>query len=722
MRLRRVVLAVIVAGFAWSLMIAGAKAEPQALLEPGVSLGLEGAAGASNSADSGLYSLGTIAINESRWADAVTLFTKVAAEHGDHAAGALYWKAYAENRQGQSALALESCNQLRQAYAGSSWIDDCGALEIEIHARTGKPVQPQTEQSDELKLLALNSLMQKNESKARAQIEEILNGDSSERLKEGALFILGRSAEDTTYPQIVRVSHVEGDVRIARGEKGAMWEKADSNLPLETGFTLATGDGRAEIELENASTLYLGENSVLALNDLHTTSGVPHSEVALLTGTMTMHLNTLMPGEWFLLRTPADSLLTRYPQKVEMRITSYTDAVGFTSLRGGFLNLSGGAVQPLTDGQTLYYRDGRRLDSPGTGAGTDFAAWDKWVQDRYEKRTAAASAVMKDAGLTAPIPGLAEMKDKGSFFDCAPYGTCWEAAQIWLPETAVSATPQSGQAQPSGQSQRPRALDPNTRLDYDLFPCMPESLRYRQSQYNYSNPLPYEWAVCHTGSWIYRNHRYAWVVGHKRHHHDPVHWVKNGHTVAYVPIHPRDVKGQPPVNREHGFVPVHDGKTTSIKLADLDATRPVDVLKSPPKEFRNASVAPLARAEDPHIQAHSLKGEVTGKGPAERSVGIPLTFDHKTQSFMMPTHIMQGNKSVTTMAPINNRSGNLQARGGSFGGGGAGAGGSHGGGGGSSSGGSHGGGGGSGGSSGSISVSSTGGGSSAGSSSGGSHH
>jgi hypothetical protein len=34
--------------------------------------------------------------------------------------------------------------------------------------------------------------------------------------------------------------------------------------------------------------------------------------------------------------------------------------------------------------------------------------------------------VMKAAGLTSPLPGLAGMKGQGTFFACAPYGTCWE--------------------------------------------------------------------------------------------------------------------------------------------------------------------------------------------------------------------------------------------------------------------------------------------------------
>ena len=66
--------------------------------------------------DASLYADGTRAINESRWSDAAGLFDRVAQMHGEHAEGALYWKAYAENKGGQPANALSTCGELRKAY------------------------------------------------------------------------------------------------------------------------------------------------------------------------------------------------------------------------------------------------------------------------------------------------------------------------------------------------------------------------------------------------------------------------------------------------------------------------------------------------------------------------------------------------------------------------------------------------------------------------------
>ena len=143
--------------------------------------------------DDPLYADGTRAINEGRWSDAVDLFNKVVQMHGERAEGALYWRAYAENKEGQPARALSTCAELRHAYPKSKWLDECGALEIEIRGHSDQPMSPQATQDDELKLLALNAIMQQDESHAIPAIQQILAGNSSDKLKERALFVLSQS-------------------------------------------------------------------------------------------------------------------------------------------------------------------------------------------------------------------------------------------------------------------------------------------------------------------------------------------------------------------------------------------------------------------------------------------------------------------------------------------------------------------------------------------------
>jgi len=145
------------------------------------------------SADSALYADGTRAVDEGRWVDAESIFAKVAAMHGENAEGALYWRAYAQNRQSQPARALETCDELRRTYPKSRWKSECGALEIEIRGRTGNLPNPQSESDDDLKAFALLAVMQQDEARALPIIEKILDGNASEQLKEKAIFVLSQS-------------------------------------------------------------------------------------------------------------------------------------------------------------------------------------------------------------------------------------------------------------------------------------------------------------------------------------------------------------------------------------------------------------------------------------------------------------------------------------------------------------------------------------------------
>lgn len=530
-----------------------------------------------------------------------------------------------------------------------------------------------------------------------------------------------------TYPQIVRIRHVEGDVRISRGNKNAVWETAVADLPLETGFNLVTGaGGRAEIEFEDASTVYLDENSAMAFNQLETTDGIPHTALGLLTGAATLHLHLRTPGETFFLRTPSDGISLRYPGRTYERVSSYLDAMSVTQLKHAAASpqtsqaVEGGESkeQQPVQLETVTYNNEARVAVEKPANSDAFADWDSWVEGRIASRSAAMAAVMKVSGLTSPLPGLADMNGHGTFFPCAPYGTCWEPAD--QPDLQPDSAPHDAQqsSAPATQRTAPVAQGATSRpvehFERDaFFPCPPTTIRSmiaRDPVTGHETLLassfepfgPYDWAVCHAGSWIYRHHRYAWVVGTRRHHRCPVRWIKTGHSLAYVPIHPRDEKGKLPINREHGVFAIHGKQGQSVERVTLKAGSSIKLLDAP-KEFRNVSSRPLTRAGDPHVNAYRLAGTmVAAKSSGGREPGTSLTFDRRSQSFMVAKQVMQENKNAPELQAFNSRIGNTQTHAGSargFGGSGShgstGSSGSHsGGGGGGFHGGSSGGGGG----------------------------
>ena len=475
-----------------------------------------------------------------------------------------------------------------------------------------------------------------------------------------------------TDDQIVRVSYVEGDVRISRGKEGerasgGAWGKAITGTPITTGFSLVTGKGRAEIEFEDASTVYLGEDSVLTFNELTATGGVPHTDVTLVSGTATLNVRPAFPGEGFIMRTQVGNVSVRYPSNNFMRVNSYLDAMALTPQEDATIH-SGLTERKSSKGQTVTYNRNGQTVTTGPAAPNEFAAWDDWTAKRIADRELAMSATMEEAGLSSPIPGLADMKDQGTFFSCAPYGTCWEPTNGWgefeaapIPIEAQQSADASIQRAAPSSARALQAGSPSAVLrteDIEPFPCSPNRVRRviardpatgRDTIVNTSTfAAPYDWAVCHSGTWIPHGRRYAWVAGTHRHHHCPVTWVKYNGSKAFVPLHPHDVAGKTPLNLKNGVFQTTGRKGESVERVAYNADTHVKLLFGPPKDFSRPYFPALQHAETPHLEAHLVKdGLASGREGAVKPVGTAITFDHRSQSFQLARQVMQGGKNTT---------------------------------------------------------------------------
>ena len=85
---------------------------------------------------------------------------------GSRADGALYWEAYTLNKMARRDEATAAIATLRKNYPNSRWLEDAKALEVEVKQAAGSNVSPETQNDDELKLLALNGLMQSDPDRA----------------------------------------------------------------------------------------------------------------------------------------------------------------------------------------------------------------------------------------------------------------------------------------------------------------------------------------------------------------------------------------------------------------------------------------------------------------------------------------------------------------------------------------------------------------------------
>ncbi len=139
------------------------------------------------------YEKGTDALDDGKWAKAVSAFTVAAGLPGDRTDGALYWKAYAENKLGRRADALATLEDVQRRFPGSRWSKDARSLEAEVRRASGRPGKPEAESDEDLKLIAINGLLSSDPEQAVPLLEKFLAGNSSPKLKERALFVLAQS-------------------------------------------------------------------------------------------------------------------------------------------------------------------------------------------------------------------------------------------------------------------------------------------------------------------------------------------------------------------------------------------------------------------------------------------------------------------------------------------------------------------------------------------------
>jgi HEAT repeat protein len=140
------------------------------------------------------YQAGLRALDARQWDQAIASFEASADRKGPTADAALYWKAYAENRAGRADEALETIAALRHSYRSSRWIRDARALEVEVRGKTGAPVSPGAESDEDLKVIAINSLMQSDPDKAFPILEKLVRTSNSPKIQERALFVLTQSS------------------------------------------------------------------------------------------------------------------------------------------------------------------------------------------------------------------------------------------------------------------------------------------------------------------------------------------------------------------------------------------------------------------------------------------------------------------------------------------------------------------------------------------------
>jgi len=175
------------------------------------------------------YDTATVALDRGDYARAIDLFTDIANQNGDRADAALYWVAYAQQRQGDGGGAINTIGVLRREFPESAWLDDADHLVAEIRGARGdvgdaprasrsrgsgrgqNAPRADEDTGDDMRLYALNALMHVDAERAVPLLEKIIRSDDSIEIRQRALFVLLQSHGEEAIELVAEVARDDSD-------------------------------------------------------------------------------------------------------------------------------------------------------------------------------------------------------------------------------------------------------------------------------------------------------------------------------------------------------------------------------------------------------------------------------------------------------------------------------------------------------------------------------
>lgn len=149
------------------------------------------------------YDLATAALDAQKWAAAADAYAEAVRLAGDKTDAALYWQAYALGKASRRADALGVLKDLTSRFPKSRWKKDARALEVELK---GGAADAGEDDDDEIKVLALDSLMRQDPDRAITHLESLLSRPGGSKLKEKALFVLTQSSSERAQNLLVKIA------------------------------------------------------------------------------------------------------------------------------------------------------------------------------------------------------------------------------------------------------------------------------------------------------------------------------------------------------------------------------------------------------------------------------------------------------------------------------------------------------------------------------------
>jgi hypothetical protein len=444
-----------------------------------------------------------------------------------------------------------------------------------------------------------------------------------------ALVLLALPSFADSQVRIVRLSDVEGNVQIDRNT-GQGYEKAFLNLPVTRGVKLrAKGEGRAEIEFENGSTLRIIPGTVVEFPELSLRdSGAKVTAVKLQEGTAYLNFNEAKDDEFTLTFGREKIVLTH---SVHMRV-AMEDTDATLAVFKGDVEVAGpsGTVQ-LGKKQTATF-DLANQDKYTLAKNLDkdpYDAWDKQQED-YHQRYLTSSYTNS----SPYVYGMSDLNYYGNYSYVQGYGTMWQPYFTGA------------------------GWDPFMNGSWVWYPGF---------GYTWVSSYPWGWTPYRYGSWMYvPNYGWGWQPGGS---------TLGWNTVPRVMNPPRQfIPLQPPATSAHSTIVVQRGPSVAAagaanKVVIRDDSAGLGI---PRGSIRNlGKVSQQVRQEgsvttkvhtmpvrmervpsaSPAAQGSSMSGSSTSRTPATGRVSSPRMSSPEPRSAPMPRSAPAPHSSTPHTAP-----------------------------------------------------------------------
>jgi len=319
-----------------------------------------------------------------------------------------------------------------------------------------------------------------------------------------------------THVRIVRLSYLQGDVNVDLGQ-GSGSQRAVLNMPLIEGARVWTGgDGQAEVEFEDGSTVRITPNTglefvALGLRD----SGVRVSTISVVGGTAYVDVPKLSRDDEFTFQLPNRSFTLTH--SVHFRIDMDGMEARLAVMKGQLDVVGPSRSVDIHKGETLTLNlnDTGRYNLSAGIAGLAYDAWDTDRDDTIRE------VLNRNTNLYPYGYGYADLMNYGTFASFSGFGSCWR---------------------PYGVTS---AWDP---FDYGYWSYYPSF------GYTWVSGYPWGWAPYRYGSWTYLDNTgwgwcpqyqntgwYNWNIG-PRYVNAPHQWhppdrpIRHGNLPPIIPV------------------------------------------------------------------------------------------------------------------------------------------------------------------------------------------